>query len=266
MALVSRHQSSEVRQPCKETFHLPSPFVAAEWPTVLRRPASLRSIDVRRDHLDAALLQFFVEPIAVVSFVADQALGQLAYNLFDLVERFLHEPCFMRRSTVDPNSDRKTSAVCNGHDLGPFPALCFSHADPPFLAPAKEPSMKHSVTSIPPRSFKSRASSRKIASSVPSLDHTWNHRWQVWYGGYRGGRSIHGAPVLSTQRRPLIIARGSCRGRPRSPSRFQSAKNGSRSFHWSSVRSTGSIDQVLDPSSISSELCLNFQSLTRSRF
>jgi hypothetical protein len=39
------------------------------------------------------------------------------------------------------------------------------------LAPAKVPSMKHSVTSIPPRSYKSRARAWRTRSRVPSRHH-----------------------------------------------------------------------------------------------
>jgi hypothetical protein len=55
------------------------------------------------------------------------------------------------RSACDANGDRKTSAVCNCHDLGPLPALGLSDAAPPFLAPAKVPSMNASLRSIFPR-------------------------------------------------------------------------------------------------------------------
>jgi hypothetical protein len=58
----------------------------------------------------------------------------------------------MWRSTCNPDGDRKTSAVCNGHDLGPLATLGFPDGRAPFLAPAKVPSMKASVMSIPPRS------------------------------------------------------------------------------------------------------------------
>jgi hypothetical protein len=63
----------------------------------------------------------------------------------------------MWRSTCDPCGDRKTRAVCNCHDLGPLPTLRLPDARAPFLAPAKVPSMKASVISMPPRSYRSRA-------------------------------------------------------------------------------------------------------------
>ncbi len=265
MPLVAGHEPTIVEEPREESLDLPSPLVAPENATILRVLPSTAA-DVRCNHLSASVLEFTVELVAVVSLVADQKMRRLANDKLHLVERGAHESGFMRRSTVDPNSDRKTSAVCNGHDLGPLPALRRSDADPPFLAPAKEPSMKASVMSIPPRSRRSLAISLKIASSSPLSAHSWNQRWQVWYGGYRGGRSFHGAPVRSTHRMPFMIARGSCRGRPGVPSFFQSSKNGSRSFHCSSVRSTASVDQNLARLSIPDRNLVNSRGLALEGF
>jgi hypothetical protein len=146
----------------------------------------------------------------------------------------------MRRSTRDPDGDRKTSAVCNCHDLGPLPALGLPDGRAPFLAPAKVPSMKASVRSSFPRSRKSSASARRTRSMVPSFDHSWNRRWHVWYDGYRGGRSFHGAPVRSTQRIPFSTSRRSRRGRPVFGCRTAgSGTRGSSISHCVSVRSTG---------------------------
>ena len=68
------------------------------------------------------------------------------------VDRLFDERGFLRRSTCNPGGDRKPRAVCNGHDLGLLPALGLPDGEPPLLAPAKVPSMKASLMSIPPRS------------------------------------------------------------------------------------------------------------------
>jgi hypothetical protein len=144
----------------------------------------------------------------------------------------------MRRSTFDPNGDRKTSAVCNCHDLGPLTTLGFADFGAPFLAPVKEPSMKASLGSIPPRSYRSSAKVCKTFSKVPSRTHCWNRRWQVWYGGYRSGMSFQGAPVRSTHKMPLMTSRGSRQGRPFPSGRRRGlGKSGSMISHCFSVRS-----------------------------
>jgi hypothetical protein len=63
----------------------------------------------------------------------------------------LDELRFVRRRRGNGNGERKTSAVCNRHDLGPFASLGFPDMAPFFLALAKEPSMNVSLRSNPPR-------------------------------------------------------------------------------------------------------------------
>ena len=48
-----------------------------------------------------------------------------------------------------------------------------------------------------------------MGSNTPSLRQRWNHLWQVWYGGYRSGKSFQGAPVRKIQRMPFKMVRGS---------------------------------------------------------
>jgi hypothetical protein len=82
----------------------------------------------------------------------------------------------VRRRTLDAGGDRKTRAVCNCHDLGPLPALGLSDGRAPFLAPEKVPSMKASLTSMPPRSYRSRAKACSARRITPLRVHTWNQR------------------------------------------------------------------------------------------
>jgi hypothetical protein len=101
----------------------------------------------------------------------------------------------MGRSAFNVSGDRKTSSVCDGHDLGAFAALC--------LAGTKVPSMNSSRISIPPRSYRSCASSWAMRRKTPNRTHCWNRRWHVWYGGYLCGRSFQGAPVLKIHKIPF---------------------------------------------------------------
>jgi len=147
----------------------------------------------------------------------------------------------MRRSTANGYGDRKTRAVCHCHDLCTFAPLGFSHPLAPFFAMTKVPSMKHSVKSRSPRSFMSCTSALRITSNAPERTHSWKRRWQVWYGGYRSGISIHCAPVRMIHNIPLRISRSSRRGLPRPSGRFGGCgMKGLTMFHCSSVRSTGS--------------------------
>jgi len=120
----------------------------------------------------------------------------------------------MRRSRRCVDGERKTSAIRHCHELATFAALGLSHSRAPFFATTKVPSMKHSLKSRPPRSFKSAASASKILRSVPFRAHSWNRRWQVWYGGKRGGKSYQRAPLRRIHKMPLSTSRSSRRGLP----------------------------------------------------
>jgi hypothetical protein len=111
----------------------------------------------------------------------------------------------------------------------------------PFFAMTKEPSMKHSVKSSPPRSFTSSTSVRRISSNTPKPTHSWKHWWQVWYDGYRSGISFHWAPVCIIHKMPFGICRSSILGRPRLSARTGGLGiKGCTIAHYSSVISIGS--------------------------
>jgi hypothetical protein len=144
----------------------------------------------------------------------------------------------MGRSALNVSGDRKTSSVCDGHDLGAFAALCLADSKTPFFAGTKVPSMKASRMSIPPRSDRSSASSWAMRLKTPDRAHCWNRLWQVWYGGYRGGKSFQGAPVRKIHNIPLRTSRGSRCLRPRgSLLGFAESTMGSIRFHCSLVSS-----------------------------
>lgn len=229
----SRQNSPVILEPREQSFNFPSSPVSPQRPAVLR--LSSRPY-VRCDHFNAELGELGVQPIRVVCFVSDQSFGSFLDERG--FKRGTDKGDFMRRSRRDVDGDRKTSAVCNCHDLRTFAPLGRSNTEPPFLATTKVPSMKHSERSSPPRSWRSSARARKTRSRTPSLTQAWYLRWQVWYGGYRPGRSFHGAPVRNTQIIPLRTSRLSRHGRPRPSSRTGgSGISGSRIAHCSSVRS-----------------------------
>jgi hypothetical protein len=90
-----------------------------------------------------------------------------------------------------------------------------------------------------PRPSRSLASVSSISLSVPERTHSWNRRWQVWYGGNRSGRSYHLAPERSIQRMPLRISRFARLGRPFLSSRCLGVgKRGSMIAHWASDNSS----------------------------
>ena len=106
---VSGDESSVVLEPSEEPLHPPSVPVAPKRTAILSGGSSSVAL-VGRDHLNTALgPQSFVQRIAVVGFVADQAVGIVRDEA--VLDRLFGESDFMRRSTCDPGGDRKTSAV-----------------------------------------------------------------------------------------------------------------------------------------------------------
>ena len=139
-----------VEQPGEQALDLPAPDIAAQRSAILGRPPpAVRAMG--GDQLDSSLLaEPRIERIAVVSSVANKAIGCVLEKA--IVDRLFDERDFVRRSTGNPCGDRKTMAVCDCHDLGPLAALGLPDGGPPFLAPAKVPSMNASLMSMPPRS------------------------------------------------------------------------------------------------------------------
>ena len=246
MIFVAHDQPAEVVKPRKQSFYLPASLVPAERPAILGR-LTLSVVPMRCDELHSTLFsEAFVKRVAVVGLVANQAPERLVDP--GTVECGLDEGDLMRRSAGHVCGDRKTSAVCNGHDLAALAALGLAHAGPPFFAPLKEPSMKASLRSIPPRRRRSSAKAVRILSKTPARTQFWKYRWQVWYGGYRSGISFQGAPVRNTHRMPLRTCRGSCGGRPRpSGRRLGFGINGSTNSHCACVSSMHHLSATPNP-------------------
>jgi hypothetical protein len=235
MPLITDDQTPKIAQPGEKAFNLPTPPIASEWTPILRSGTDT-SAAMGRDHLDAQVSQLCIQRIGIIGFVADQPLREVADEAG--VEGGSDEGNLARRSRGGTSGERKTKTVCHCHELRTFAPLGRSHTPAPFLATTKVPSIKHSERSSLPRSFRSRASASKMRSYVLSCTHRWNRRWQVWYGGYRSGRSAHWAPVLRIHRIPFNTSRLLRQGRPRpSARRGMVPSTGSNAAHCSSVNS-----------------------------
>ncbi len=231
--------SPKVLQPGEEPFNLPAMAITPQRSSILS--SRLLTIGfMRSDQFNALMSQFLVQRITVIGSISNQSFGTLLDKAAG--ERSFDQSDFMRRSTFNGYGDRKTSAICHCHELATFAPLGLSHPSTPFLAMTKVPSMKHSVKSSLPRSLTSLTSTRRIFSNTPACTHSWYRRWQVWYGGYRSGRSRQEAPVRRIHRMPLRISRSATLGLPR-PSVWRGGL-GSKDFtifHCSSLRSIGSL-------------------------
>ena len=96
----ARRHAAEVLKPRVQPLDLPPAFVAPQLPPVLR-PRLLAVRAVRRDQFDAALGQFGVERVGVVSLIADQPSGLPGGKT--LKESFADKGDFMRASGLGRN-------------------------------------------------------------------------------------------------------------------------------------------------------------------
>lgn len=149
IVFVSHYDPSEVMQPSKQSFYFPASFVAPPSPAVLGF-GLLAITAMRRDHLNALVGPSRIQSIRVLGPIPNEPLGSgLDPSVF---KGGFYEGDFVRRSTLGVYGDRKTSAVCHGHDLRTFAPLGRTDLAPPFFAATNRPSMKHSLRSSPPRS------------------------------------------------------------------------------------------------------------------
>ena len=136
-ALVARDEAPRVLEPGEEAFDLPASFVAPERAAVLGQIHPVPPMG--RDQFNLERREGTVERVAVVGGVADQPERIVRQKAG--VQGLRDERDFVRRGRGDGNGDRKTTAVCNGHDLGPLATLRVADVALFFLALANEPSM-----------------------------------------------------------------------------------------------------------------------------
>lgn len=233
---ISSHQPAEVLQPREQSFDFPSMPIAAQLSSVLGCFADAITF-MRRDQVDPLRLHLCVQPITIVSLVANQSPRPPSNKA--LLHGSLDKGDFMRRSRRCVNGDRNTITVCHCHELRTLAPLGLSDCAAPFLAPTKVPSMKHCDKSNLPRVRRSSASASRIRFSVPVLTQYWKRRWHVWYETKRSGKSCHAAPDRKIHKMPFRTARSSLRGLPRPSTRgFGLESNGSITFHCSSLISS----------------------------
>jgi hypothetical protein len=123
---------------------------------------------MRRNQFHSAFFsKLLIKLIAVISFIADKPIGCILRKT-TVYSRF-NKFYLMGRSAFNVSGDRKTCSVCNCHDLGAFAALCLADSKPPFFASPKVPSIKASLVSIPPHSYRSCTSSWEMSRKVPCL-------------------------------------------------------------------------------------------------
>ena len=212
MIFPTHYQPPKILKSGKQSFDLPPATVSSQAWAILgfrfSSVAAVRGNDLNPTHANKPV----IEPIAVIGLISDEPVRGMHDKA--AVDGRINQRYFVGRSTCHVCGDMNTRSVRDCHDLGAFATLCLADSKPPFFAGTKVPSIKASRMSMPPRSYMSCASSWAMRWKTPCRTHCWNRRWQVWYGGYRCGKSFQVAPVRKIHRIASRTCRGSCAGRP----------------------------------------------------
>ncbi len=238
---IADDQATEITQPSKSSFDLPSAFVA--FPQLFRLFPFIFPISSERDKESyASAGQGLSQLVRIVSLISNQIFGSglgttstLARD-FNRLHGFFCQSYFRWRSRGNGASQRNTLAVDHHQPLRAFPPLSFPDCGAPFFAGAKLASMKASCQSSTP----------SLSNWERKVRHTFNHtscsvqrlsrRQQVDELGYLLGKSFHGAPVRKIRRIPSSPARLEARGRPPLGPGFSEGSKGAIFAHCSSVR------------------------------
>jgi len=128
--LMTNQQAAKLSEPCIGSLYNPSAFVAAEFAAIFRAP-SLVVLSIRRNQVDAALLEPFAQRVGVVAAVGYDARRLLPRAAswpgdVDFGDRGFRKLNFTRGATFQPNSQRKTLTVDQYHSLRALSALGFA--------------------------------------------------------------------------------------------------------------------------------------------
>ena len=129
--------ATEVSKPGDRSLDLPSPAIASQRSTVLVDPPT--SGQVWGNQLDPALQEPATEWQRVVASIADEAVRVLTRSsrpmatYSDRRERLRCKLGLTRASAMEGNSQRKTLAVCQYHELCAFALPGLSDVETPFL-------------------------------------------------------------------------------------------------------------------------------------
>src|SRR5258708_2836897 len=267
--VVADDQAPEVAEPGVGALDDPSPSVAPQRSTVLRRGPHTIPL-VRTDQFNSSLPQPLPQRIAVIGFIGDHPqrfLPRTARVMTppypDRRERRLGEFDFRRGRRVKVVSQRKTAAVDHHHPLRPLAPLGFSDSAAPFFAGAKLPSRNDSLHFNCWRSFNSLRNARQMFNQTPRSSQSRSRRQQVEGCGNFSGRSCQRAPLRRIHRIPSSTRRFSIHGRPPLPCFGGFGSNGAIFFHCASV-SNGPDRAIRPPSALLTLLISYFQKLNHS--
>lgn len=197
----------------------------------------------RDDRLNPPFYQHLSRLVAVITAVRNQSVWPLPRATWvmtfldrDGIERLLKERDLRRGRRVQVCSQRSTRAIDQNHPLCALAPFGWAHSTPPFLAGAKLPSQKHSSHLILSRSESSAKKALQRLRRVSSSSHSRSRLQHVEGDPYRGGTSLHGAPVQRIHKIPSKQRRSLRNGRPPLELRRRLGRWGRTFSHCASVK------------------------------
>jgi hypothetical protein len=184
VAFMADEETTEVTQVSKGAFDLPAFVIAPQRAAILQGGAAAPTA-MGTDQLDPACGQPLAKTLRVVRAVTDEPGGTSARATgpgprdLDRAQGFFREGDFRGRSAKESASQRYTRAVCHHHPLCTFTTFGFTHAEPPFLALAKLPSMKTSSQLSLPWASSAQRKTRQMLSQMSSSSQLRKRRQQV---------------------------------------------------------------------------------------
>lgn len=220
LAIVAGAESAEPADPSNRSFNDPPFSISPKFSSILMGGIPIVT-SCRNDRFNATLHQNRTSPVAIVATVGNEPFGVLPRPTGSMratyrygVQRLLKELYLRRGRRVQVCSQRSTRAIDQNHPLCALAPFGWADSTPPFLAGAKLPSQKHSSHLILPRSESSARKALQSFSNVPSFSHCCSLLQHVLGEVYRGGSSLHGAPVHNIHKIPSKHRRSLAGGRP----------------------------------------------------
>jgi hypothetical protein len=215
---VADEETTKVAQVSKGALDFPALAVTPQRSPILKSNAPAASM--RTDQFDSTSSQALAKMLRIISAITDEPLRTSAgtprsgTGHLHGIQGFFGKGDLRGRGAKESASQRNTLAVCHHHPLRTFATFGFTHAEPPFLAAAKLPSINTSLQLSFPCSSSSQRKSRHRVNHTSSSSQSRSLRQQVLALGYFLGRSRQRAPLRSTHRMPSRTARSSALGRP----------------------------------------------------
>ncbi len=238
--IIAYHETTEVLQPRKSPFNLPSPRITPHFATIMVFHM-LVVFSIRANQFNTTFNQASAKQITVVAFVSNDASrifpGSSSTRTWhrNFINRRLQQLHLTRRGRIEMSTDRDSLAIDHHHPLCTFSTFGLSDAGSPFFAEAKLSSAKVSSHSICFCSSSSDKNLRHIFSQTPCSSHFCKRRQQVLAEGYLSGRSFQRAPLRRTQMIPSRTSRLPLRLGPPLGDLLYLGRSGSSFCHCSSV-------------------------------